>query len=204
MSNCKKQLVTICKADRFEQLIRKSRFVAQARRCDTDTEAEAYIADASDPKASHNCWAYRVGDVSRHNDDGEPGGTAGRPILAAIDNEGVDLVAVVVSRYYGGIKLGTGGLARAYGGTAAKCVEQASKHVQVIPVAVTLTIPIEHQAVVYQLLNGSGGSVLSQHFDDQGWVRLDMEIDPEHLESFRLTLINSSRGQVKFHDTEPD
>lgn len=203
MSNCKKQLVTICKANRYEQLIRKSRFVAQAMRCDTVAEADAYIADVSDHKASHNCWAYRVAEVSRHHDDGEPGGTAGRPILAAIDNESVDLVAVVVSRYYGGIKLGTGGLARAYGGTAAKCIELASKHTQIIPIAVTLTIPIEYQAAVYQLLTGSGGAVLQQRFDERGQVRLDLEIDPEHLETFRSTLINSSRGQVKFHDGEP-
>ena len=74
------------------------------------------------PDATHHCWAYRIGPAYRFGDDGEPGGTAGAPILRAIEGQGVDRVMVVVVRFYGGVKLGTGGLARAYGGTAAECL----------------------------------------------------------------------------------
>src|SRR3546814_18000784 len=77
------------------------------------------------PDATHNCWAWRIGDDYRSNDDGEPAGTAGRPILAAIDGQGMDRVVVVVTRWFGGIKLGAGGLVRAYGGTAAECLRRA-------------------------------------------------------------------------------
>ena len=68
-----------------------------------------------DPKASHNCWAFRSQTYERQSDDGEPSGTAGRPILAAIEKENVYDAVVVVVRHFGGVKLGTGGLVRAYG-----------------------------------------------------------------------------------------
>ena len=80
-----------------------------------------FFAANSDPEATHNCWAYKIGQEYRFNDDGEPGGTAGRPILQAIEGQGMDRVAVLVVRWFGGVKLGAGGLVRAYGGCAANC-----------------------------------------------------------------------------------
>src|SRR6185437_8147880 len=90
-------------------------------------QALACLREVADPAATHNCWAWRIGDGYRFNDDGEPGGTAGRPILQAIDGQQMDGVAVVVTRWYGGTKLGAGGLVRAYGGTAAECLRQAGR-----------------------------------------------------------------------------
>ncbi|SDH28799.1 uncharacterized protein, YigZ family [Pseudomonas benzenivorans] len=107
----------------YREEIRKSRFLAVAAPVASAAEAQAFIAAASDPGASHNCWAWKVGAQYRFSDDGEPGGTAGRPILAAIEGQAFDQVAVVVTRWYGGIQLGTGGLARAYGGSASKCLQ---------------------------------------------------------------------------------
>lgn len=101
----------------YQEEIRKSRFLALAAPVSSAAEAQAFIQRASDPSASHNCWAWKVGNQYRSSDDGEPGGTAGRPMLAAIEGQGFDRVAVVVTRWYGGIQLGTGGLARAYGGS---------------------------------------------------------------------------------------
>ncbi len=98
---------------RHEQEIKKSRFLAQAAPVDTPEQALAFVQAMSDPAATHNCWAYRIGQAYRFNDDGEPGGTAGRPILQAIEGQGIDCAVVVVTRWYGGIKLGAGGLARA-------------------------------------------------------------------------------------------
>ena len=107
----------------YREEIRKSRFLARAAPVTSVAEAQAFIAAASDPGASHNCWAWKVGNQYRFNDDGEPGGSAGRPILAAIEGQAFDQVAVLVIRWYGGIQLGTGGLARAYGGSASKCLQ---------------------------------------------------------------------------------
>lgn len=115
--------VTLAAPADYREEIRKSRFLAQAAAVASAEEAQAFIARISDPAATHNCWAWKIGNQYRFNDDGEPGGTAGRPILAAIEGQGFDQVAVVVTRWYGGIQLGTGGLARAYGGSAAKCLQ---------------------------------------------------------------------------------
>lgn len=86
--------------------IRKSRFLAQAASVDDAAQALAFLRDVGDPAATHNCWAYRIGQDYRFNDDGEPGGTAGRPILQAIEGQGFDRVMVVVTRWFGGTKIG--------------------------------------------------------------------------------------------------
>ena len=93
--------------------IKKSRFAAFAAPVSTVDEAMRFFAANSDPEATHNCWAYKIGQEYRFNDDGEPGGTAGRPILQAIEGQGMDRVAVLVVRWFGGVKLGAGGLVRA-------------------------------------------------------------------------------------------
>ncbi len=111
----------------LQQEIRKSRFLARAARADDPHAAAAFIARVAETDATHNCWAWRIGDQYRFSDDGEPGGSAGRPILAAIDGQALDRVAVVVTRWFGGVKLGVGGLVRAYGGCAAECLLLADR-----------------------------------------------------------------------------
>lgn len=115
----------------LELEVKKSRFLATALPLAEAESAEPRLGELCHPDASHNCWAWRAGAVYRSHDDGEPGGTAGRPILAAIDGAGIDRVLVVVTRWFGGIKLGAGGLVRAYGGAAAECLRLAPKrHVE--------------------------------------------------------------------------
>ncbi|WP_313603697.1 YigZ family protein [Rhizobium sp.] len=109
----------------FEQIIKKSRFLAIALPIATEEEAKAAIAAHAEAGANHNCWAWRIGAAYRFSDDGEPSGTAGKPILAAIDGQSLTNVVVIVTRWFGGILLGSGGLVRAYGGTAAACVRSA-------------------------------------------------------------------------------
>jgi uncharacterized YigZ family protein len=122
----------LCHPETFAQDIKKSRFIAFASPVADEQAARDFIAAHSDPAANHNCWAWRIGQTYRSNDDGEPSGTAGKPILQAIDGQSLDNVAVVVIRWFGGILLGSGGLMRAYGGTAATCLRTAEK-VPVIP-----------------------------------------------------------------------
>jgi len=109
----------------FEQTIKKSRFLAIAFPVATEEEAKAAIAAHAEAGANHNCWAWRIGATYRFSDDGEPSGTAGKPILAAIDGQSLTNVVVIVTRWFGGILLGSGGLVRAYGGTAATCLRSA-------------------------------------------------------------------------------
>jgi uncharacterized YigZ family protein len=106
----------------LEQIVKKSRFIATALPVADEEAVKASIARYADPRANHNCWAWRIGPAYRFSDDGEPGGTAGKPILQAIDGQALDRTLVIVTRWFGGVLLGTGGLARAYGGTAAACL----------------------------------------------------------------------------------
>lgn len=95
-----------------ETEVKKSRFIAHAAHAASPSAALAFVAERRDAQARHNCWAYRCGSEFRSSDDGEPSGTAGRPILSAIEGAGLDHVVVLVVRWFGGIKLGAGGLTR--------------------------------------------------------------------------------------------
>ena len=131
--------LTLVEPATARQEIKKSRFIAAAGPIADEAAAKGFIATRSDPAANHNCWAWRFGQNYRFNDDGEPSGTAGKPILAAIDGQGLDGVAVIVTRWFGGVLLGSGGLIRAYGGTAALCLREAEKVTLVERIAGTIT-----------------------------------------------------------------
>ncbi|MCJ8143936.1 IMPACT family protein [Ancylobacter sp. A5.8] len=153
------------------QEIRKSRFIAVAGPVADEAAAKDFIAAQSDPSAGHNCWAWRLGQNYRFNDDGEPGGTAGKPILAAIDGQGLDRVAVVVSRWFGGVLLGSGGLIRAYGGTAALCLRDAAKVALIETVSGTLTCGFSDLALVQARLGALPGVQMEvQSFTDSGAI----------------------------------
>uniref|UniRef100_A0A2P2J5Z7 Uncharacterized protein MANES_12G127300 n=1 Tax=Rhizophora mucronata TaxID=61149 RepID=A0A2P2J5Z7_RHIMU len=116
---------TIRETATCQREIKKSKFIAIAGPVSDEQSAFSFLSQVRDPRATHNCWAYKVGDQFRSNDDGEPSGTAGKPIHSAIVYSGIDRVMVVVIRYFGGIKLGTGGLVKAYGGVASECLRNA-------------------------------------------------------------------------------
>src|SRR3546814_1854591 len=112
---------TLAQPNSLQQEIKKSRFLAHAGAVDSIEAAMAFVAGHGVAAANHNCWAYQVGDAYRFSDDGEPAGTAGRPILHAIESQRCDRVAVLVVRWFGGIKLGAGGLECASRGISAQC-----------------------------------------------------------------------------------
>jgi uncharacterized YigZ family protein len=154
----------------LQQDVRKSRFLARAAPVESIDAALVFFARVHEADATHNCWAYRIGASYRFNDDGEPGGTAGRPILQAIDGQALDRVAVVVARWFGGIKLGAGGLVRAYGGTAAECLRLAPK-----------TAIVEHTAVVVRCDFAAAGA-LRARLGDYDASKRDERADAEAVE----------------------
>lgn len=154
-----------------QQEIKKSRFKAVAGPVADAAAAKDFIAARSDPAANHNCWAWRLGQNYRFNDDGEPSGTAGKPILAAIDGQGLDRVAVVVTRWFGGVLLGSGGLIRAYGGTAALCLREAEKAALVETISGTVTCGFGDLTLVQARLGALPGvEVGVQAFTDSGAI----------------------------------
>ena len=117
-----------------EDVVEGSRFVARVESIASVEEASAQLGRAREdhPDATHHCWAYKLGEEMRFSDDGEPGGTAGRPMLEVILKRGLDGCSAVVVRYFGGKKLGAGGLARAYGGAVARALDAAGT-VRLVP-----------------------------------------------------------------------
>ncbi|HEU4669681.1 MAG TPA: YigZ family protein [Dyella sp.] len=179
---------------RHEQDIRKSRFLALAAPVDSPEDALAFVQEVSDPAATHNCWAYRIGQAYRFNDDGEPGGTAGRPILQAIEGQGIDRAVVVVTRWYGGIKLGAGGLARAYGGTAAECLRLAER-VPIVPRA-TLALDCEFAdlALLKARLTELEASVTDERFHASG-ARLQLQLPESRVAEAQARIVDLTRGR---------
>lgn len=111
-----------------ELVVKKSRFIASGCNVTTIAEAMAFVEAVREEDASHNCWAYRLDESTfRYSDDGEPSGTAGKPIYSAICSSEIQNVVVVVTRYFGGTKLGAGGLIRAYNSSAAQCLQEAPR-----------------------------------------------------------------------------
>lgn len=176
-------------------VIKHSRFLAQAAPVDSPEAALAFLARIADPDATHNCWAYRIGDLYRFSDDGEPSGTAGRPILAAIDGQGLDQVVAVVTRWYGGIKLGAGGLVRAYGGTAAECLRCADRAVLVEYAHCTISFGFADTGAVHIALDAHSATRLDEHFDADG-TRLSLRIPADRLDALRTQLRDATRDRL--------
>ncbi|EYU39311.1 hypothetical protein ABFS82_11G095800 [Erythranthe guttata] len=149
----------------FEREIKKSKFIAVSGPISDERSAFAFLSEVRDPRATHNCWAYKVGDQTRSNDDGEPSGTAGKPIQSAIVSSGIDRVMVVVIRYFGGIKLGTGGLVRAYGGVASECLRNAPTCVVKSKIPMGLEVPFDLLGILYHELQSFQVEDIKQDYE---------------------------------------
>lgn len=176
--------------------IKHSRFLALAVPATTPEHAKAAVGKSSDPAATHNCWAYRTGDDYRSSDDGEPSGTAGRPILAAIDALGFDQVAVVVTRWYGGVKLGAGGLARAYGGTAAECLRLALRRPLVKYSQMIVDCAFDDLGHVHAGIAAHAAEKLEEAFCAFG-VRLHLRLAAADSDALKTGLQDATRNRVR-------
>ena len=180
--------------------VKHSRFIAHAAPVPTPEAALAFVAQVGDPDATHNCWAYRIGSEYRSSDDGEPAGTAGRPILAAIDGQGYDQVAVVVTRWYGGIKLGAGGLVRAYGGAAAECLRTAQRRALIEMHELWLASPFDELGNVHAALAAFSAEKLAESFDEHG-VCLGLRLPADRVAALKTHLRDATRDRVRFIET---
>lgn len=182
-----------CEAS-LQQEIRRSRFVARAAPVDTAEDAAAFVARVGERDASHNCWAWRIGASYRFSDDGEPGGSAGRPILAAIDGQGLDRVVAVVTRWFGGIKLGVGGLARAYGGCAAECLRLAARRELVERVEVRVRCGFAEAPLLYSRLAEFDAQRLSEQASSDG-MSLAVDVPGERIDALASFVRDITRGR---------
>ncbi|MBV9775326.1 MAG: YigZ family protein, partial [Gemmatimonadetes bacterium] len=155
--------VTLAAPGEAETRVKASTFLALAVPVTTEEEARAVVAARAKAMfdATHHCSAWRLrGGTGRANDAGEPSGSAGAPILAAIDGAGVVDCCVVVTRYYGGTKLGVGGLVRAYGEAAALALAEAPRRAGVLAARLRVRYPYEHTAPVMRMLERVGADAV--------------------------------------------
>ena len=158
---------------------RGSKFLAVLRHVRTEEEALAVQEECrkAHPKCNHHCYAYRLGpgqDRWRANDDGEPSGTAGKPILGQIDKAGISDVMIVVSRYFGGTKLGTSGLINAYREAALAAIEAGETTVQPLTKNVILRFGYELMSPVMSALSSLDLEMAEQDFGTTAVVRLEL------------------------------
>ena len=197
-------LETLAGPAQFALEARKSRFLAHASPVDTPSAAMAWLQQVSDPAATHNCWAYRIGPAYRFSDDGEPGGSAGRPILAAIEGQGLDQVMVVVTRWYGGTNLGVGGLVRAYGGAAAECLRTAPRRALVDWCLAGIDADFSLSGPLHGLFDALGAQKLDESFDQHG-LHLRLRLPASNFDSLADRLRDLSRGAARLRRLEtPD
>lgn len=196
-------MLTLAGPARFALEVRHSRFLALAGPVDSPAQALALLDAVADPAATHNCWAYRIGAQYRSSDDGEPSGTAGRPILAAIDGQGLDAVMVVVTRWYGGVKLGAGGLVRAYGGCAAQCLREAARVERVPLQELDLRFDFPDTGAVHATLAANGAERLQERFDGDG-ARLRLRLPRDRVATLKAQLRDATRDRACLLETPDD
>ena len=181
--------------------VKHSRFIVEAAPVTAPEMALAFLSQVADPAATHNCWAYRIGGEYRSSDDGEPAGTAGRPILAAIEGQGYDQVMVVVTRWFGGIKLGAGGLVRAYGGAAAECLRLAERRPLITMRELAVACLFEDLGHVHGALGLHQAEKLSENFDESGAL-LRLRIPDGYVDALKSHLRDATRNRVRFVDAQ--
>ena len=194
---------TIKEDGQVQEEIKKSRFICHAKRVYSEEEARDFITAIKKEhyKATHNCSAFIIGErseIKRTSDDGEPSGTAGVPMLGVLENHKLTNVCVVVTRYFGGIKLGAGGLIRAYAGSVALAV----KEIGIIEIKEQAGIQIQMSYAQYQ----EYGNFLKEHnlmeletnFTDQ--VETIIFVDKEDKEDIKSSLIEFFNGKVTLTD----
>jgi uncharacterized YigZ family protein len=199
---------TVAGDGRSEVLIKGSRFLGWARPAGDADQALRVVQEArgSWPQANHHPFAYRLRGTQdrilyRSSDDGEPGGTAGRPILAVLDARELHDAVVVVSRIFGGVKLGTGGLARAYGRAAREAVEASGIIEKSVLKRCRLEIPLEILGGVEALLHRSGHKAASRGVEPP-FAILVLELTSESLESLRSSLAEATGGRVRLESAD--
>lgn len=187
-------IYTLTNLNHYEEDIKRSKFIVYAQPIQSVKQAMQFINEYSVESATHNCWAYQIGNEYRFNDDGEPSGTAGKPILQAIQGQQLDAVAVLVIRWFGGVKLGTGGLIRAYGGCAAKCLQQAEKIELITKITLQLECLFTYISLVQSRLIDFNADIVNETYNSEGVV-WDISLPLDLKDDFIETVSNLTRGQ---------
>jgi uncharacterized YigZ family protein len=187
---------------RTEETIKRSRFIATVAHASTEEDAKAFISIVKTefPDATHNCWAYVAGppgDTARvgMSDDGEPHGTAGKPILTVLLHSEIGEIAAVVTRYFGGVKLGTGGLVRAYSGSVKSAL--AGLSIEEKRDVITLTVVFDYSKItaVKQMIESFNSKITGESY--QADVSFEIELPKNNEDSLILAITDLTGGKIR-------
>ena len=187
----------------YEKVIERSRFIANAAHAADEEEARAFVAKvrAQHSLATHNCYAFvadKTGNLLRFSDDGEPQGTAGMPILEVLRSKKLFETAVVVTRYFGGIKLGAGGLVRAYAGTAAEALAQADIREYRVCRTLFASVGYEQFDALKKFLAARGCEPADIAY--AGDVTVTLSVGEEEAAAFSAALVDFLAGRVRIRE----
>ncbi|MGT2935152.1 YigZ family protein [Streptococcus castoreus] len=190
----------------FEETIKKSRFICQIKRIYTEEEGRTFITKIKKEhhKANHSCSAMIIGgngQMKRSSDDGEPFGTAGVPMLSVLEKQNLTNLVVVITRYFGGVKLGTGGLIRAYSGITVATIKKLGVVEVKKQVGLELTLSYPQYQTYPQFLEKIALAETETIFSDT--IKTAIYFDPEREEELITTLTNYYHGKITFTKINP-
>lgn len=194
-------------ACQYQTKIKASRFIADIFPIKSEEEASIHLTEIKKREytANHHCYAWRLGvgdeEIWRVNDDGEPSGTAGKPIYQTLVGANLTNVMAVVTRYFGGTKLGKGGLMRAYGGVVQEALPHSKKRSFVPRVSLECQCDFEHANLVYRLIETYDAQLLDQNYADS--VTIHLRIKKDKADAFSWDLHELSHGLIKAHPYNP-
>lgn len=196
---------TVKQAGSHEIVIQKSRFIGYVQRVNSEDEAQAFIQEIKKKHydATHNCSAYIIGDrdqIQKANDDGEPSGTAGIPMLEVLKRMSLKNTAVVVTRYFGGIKLGAGGLIRAYSTTTSETIKKIGIVKGQLMQGFSITINYPLLGKLENALHAS--PYIVDHINYLENVELIVYVQIDEVEKFKKEMINLTNGQIDIKEME--
>jgi uncharacterized YigZ family protein len=193
--------LTVAKTQERTEEVKGSSFIAFITAVESLENIEAHLQSirAKYEDANHHCYAYKLGQAVKFSDDGEPGGTAGRPMLEVLQKRNLDHVLAVVTRYFGGAKLGAGGLVRAYSGALAKALDEAGIAEIKDRVTISCEVPFAVMDSVHRFAeNFDGLKREGLEYTDVG-MRLTVSVFLEDEVTFRKEMMELTRGQVVWY-----
>jgi uncharacterized YigZ family protein len=186
---------------RTEETIKRSRFIASVAHASTEDDAKTFVSGIKNEfsDATHNCWAYVAGppgDTARvgMSDDGEPHGTAGRPMLTVLLHSEIGEIVVVVTRYFGGAKLGTGGLVRAYSGSVKNALAGLSTKEKRDVITLTVIFDYSKITAVKQMIESFDSRIVEESYEAD--VSFRIELPKSNEDSFTLAVTDVTGGKV--------
>ncbi|MGT2826916.1 YigZ family protein [Streptococcus himalayensis] len=197
------EIRTIKEDGQVQEDIKKSRFICHVKRVETEEEARDFITQIKKEhyKATHNCSAFIIGEkseIKRTSDDGEPSGTAGVPMLGVLENHNLTNICVVVTRYFGGIKLGAGGLIRAYAGSVALAVKEIGLVDIKEQAGLAITMTYSQYQEFPNFLKEMSLEEYETEFTDQ--VSSLIYVDKEEKETIKSGLVEFFHGKIQCYD----